>query len=123
MIEFSDKQKNKTENKIQREGLDHALTLNVELTRTQAGMVRVRGGGFMHLACKGWSDTTGYNDQGKIVMIEFKDVNSFLSKNHGANEEQLKRLNDVKLKGGLCGIACCNEHVESIISGNYVGLI
>ena len=120
---FTTEQHKKSENKIQREGLDHASTLGVELTRTQAGMVRVRGGGFMHLACKGWGDTTGYNDKGKIVMIEFKDVKSFSSKNHGANDEQLKRLNDIKSKGGLCGIACCNEHVESIIGGNYVGLI
>lgn len=119
---FSDSQRKKSENKIQREGLDCALKLGVELTRTQAGMVKVRGGSFMHLACKGWGDTTGYNKTGQIVMIEFKDVESFEKKNHGASEDQLKRLNDVKSKGGVCGIACCNDHVIDIINGAYTGL-
>tara|TARA_R110000782_G_scaffold85221_1_gene165722 strand:- start:1329 stop:1697 length:369 start_codon:yes stop_codon:yes gene_type:complete len=122
MIEFSEKQSKKNESKIQNEGISCALSLGVELTRTNAGKVKVRGG-WMQLACKGWGDTTGYNHNGVIVMIEFKDVVSFNSKNHGANEDQLKRLNDIKLKGGICGIACCDEHVKSIISGNYVGLI
>jgi len=119
---FTDSQRKKSESKIQREGLDCALKLGVELTRTQAGQVRVRGGGWMHLACKGWSDTTGYNKAGQIVMIEFKDVEAFESKNHGASKDQLQRLNDVKSKGGLCGIACCNDHVIDIINGNYVGV-
>lgn len=119
---FTDSQRKKSENVIQREGLDCALKLGIELTRTQAGQVRVRGGGWMHLACKGWGDTTGYNKSGQIVMIEFKDVESFEKKNHGASEDQLKRLNDVKSKGGLCGIACCNDHVIDIINGNYIGL-
>lgn len=119
---FSSGQRLKRENQIQREGIDHALSLGVELTRTQAGMVRVRGGAFMHLACKGWGDTTGYNKSGKIVMIEFKDVTAFEKKNHGASEDQLKRLNDIKSKGGICGIACCNEHVSDIIRGLYIGL-
>tara|TARA_R110000850_G_C9786184_1_gene448885 strand:- start:35 stop:400 length:366 start_codon:yes stop_codon:yes gene_type:complete len=119
---FTTEQHKKSENKIQNEGISCALSLGVELTRTNAGKVKVRGG-WMQLACKGWGDTTGYNQDGKIVMIEFKDVVSFNSKNHGANEDQLKRLNDIKSKGGVCGIACCNEHVESIISGNYVGLV
>ncbi len=119
---FTTAQHKKSENKIQNEGISCALSLGVELTRTNAGKVKVRGG-WMQLACKGWGDTTGYNQDGKIVMIEFKDVKSFSSKNHGANEDQLKRLNDIKAKGGLCGIACCDEHVESIISGNYVGLL
>ena len=73
MNEFSDKQRSKSENKIQAEGIECARKLGVELTRTQAGKVRVRGG-WMQLACKGWSDTTGYNDKGQIIMIEFKDV-------------------------------------------------
>lgn len=120
-MSFSDNQRSKNENKIQREGLDCALSLGVELTRTQAGKVRVRGG-FMQLACKGWGDTTGYNKEGRVVMIEFKDVEKFESKNHGANKEQLERLNDVKSKYGLCGIACCNEHVIDIINGIYIGL-
>jgi len=111
---FSDKQRKKNENTIQREGIDYAHTLGVELTRTQAGKVKVRGG-WMQLACKGWGDTTGYNDKGQIVMIEFKDVESFEKKNNGASEEQLIRLNDIKSKGGIAGIACCNEHVLAII--------
>lgn len=118
---FDDKQRKKKENKIQREGIDCALKVGIELTRTQAGQVKVKRG-YMHLACKGWGDTTGYNKSGQIVMIEFKDVESFEKKNHGASEEQLKRLNDVKSKGGLCGIACCNDHVIDIINGVYVGL-
>lgn len=118
---FSDSQRKKNENKIQREGIDCALLLGVELTRTQAGKVKVRGG-WMNLACKGWGDTTGYNKTGKIVMIEFKDVEAFESKNHGASEEQLKRLNDIKSKRGICGIACCDQHVIDIINGNYIGL-
>lgn len=118
---FSDEQRSKNENTIQREGLACALKLGVELTRTQAGKVRVRGG-FMQLACKGWGDTTGYNENGKIVMVEFKDVEKFESKNHGASKEQLERLNDVKLKEGFCGIACCDQHVKDIINGVYVGL-
>lgn len=119
---FTPSQRKKSENVIQREGLGCALKLGVELTRTQAGQVRVRGGGFMHLACKGWGDTTGYNKIGQIVMIEFKDVTAFEKKNHGASKEQLERLNDVKSKGGLCGIACCDQHVIDIINGVYIGL-
>ena len=114
MIEFSDKQRKKTENKIQREGIEYAQSLGIELTRTHAGSVKVRGG-YMQLAVKGWGDTTGYNREGKIVMIEFKDVENYLKKNNGANEDQIKRLNDVKSKGGIAGIACCNEHVFEII--------
>ena len=112
---FSDKQRKKSENKIQREGIDYAHSLGVELTRTQAGQVKVRGG-FMHLACKGWGDTTGYNDKGQIVMIEFKDVAAYEKKNHGASVEQIARLEDVKLKGGVSGIACCNEHILEILN-------
>lgn len=114
MIEFSDKQRKKSENVIQREGIDYALSLGIELTRTQAGKVKVRGG-WMQLACKGWGDTTGYNDEGKIVMIEFKDVEKYESKNNGANEDQINRLNDVKSKGGIAGIACCNEHIFELL--------
>ena len=117
---FSDKQRKKSENQIQREGINTALSLGVELTRTNAGKVKVRGG-WMQLACKGWGDTTGYNDKGKIVMIEFKDVKSFESKNNGANEDQIKRLNDIKSKGGIAGIACCDQHVMDIIQLNKVG--
>jgi len=115
MIEFSDKQKDKSENKIQAEGIKYAQSLGIELTRTHAGSVRVRGG-YMQLACKGWGDTTGYNDNGKIVMIEFKDVKSYLKKNNGASEEQINRLNDIKSKGGIAGIACCNEHIFEILN-------
>ncbi len=118
---FTTSQRRKSENVIQREGLDCALKLGVELTRTQAGKVKVRGG-WMNLACKGWGDTTGYNQDGKIVMVEFKDVESFEKKNNGASKEQLERLNDVKSKCGLCGIACCDQHVIDIINGVYIGL-
>jgi hypothetical protein len=118
---FSDKQRKKNENIIQREGMEMALALGVELTRTQAGKVKVRGG-WMNLAHKGWGDTTGYNQDGIIVMIEFKDVNAFESKNNGASVEQLDRLYDIKSKGGICGIACCDQHVFDIISGEYIGL-
>ncbi len=114
MIVFSDKQRAKSENKIQNEGITYAKSLGVELTRTQAGKVRVRGG-WMQLACKGWGDTTGYNDNGQIVMIEFKDVKSFEKKNNGASDEQLIRLNDIKSKGGIAGIACCNEHILKLL--------
>ena len=116
MHKFSDKQRKKSENTIQREGIDYALSLGVELTRTQAGKVKVRGG-WMNLACKGWGDTTGYNNQGQIVMIEFKDVSAYESKNNGASKEQLERLNDVRSKGGIAGIACCDAHVLDIING------
>lgn len=115
MIEFSDKQRAKSENKIQSEGIAYAKSLGVELTRTQAGKVRVRGG-WMQLACKGWGDTTGYNDKGQIIMIEFKDVKAFEKKNNGASEDQLNRLNDINQKGGIAGIACCNEHVLDILT-------
>jgi hypothetical protein len=118
---YSDKQRKKSENQIQREGINTALALGIELTRTQAGKVKVRGG-WMNLACKGWGDTTGYNSAGKIVMIEFKDVEAFESKNHGASIDQLNRLNDIKSKGGICGVACCDQHVVDIINGEYVGL-
>jgi hypothetical protein len=114
-MEFSDKQRKKSENKIQREGIDYAHSLGIELSRTQAGSVKVRGG-YMHLACKGWGDTTGYNDNGQIVMIEFKDVASYEKKNHGASTEQIARLEDIKSKGGIAGIACCNEHILELLS-------
>ena len=29
-------------------------------------------------------------------------------------------MNDVKSKGGICGIACCDDHVIDIINGIYV---
>ena len=118
---YSDKQRKKSENVIQREGIEVALLLGVVLTRTQAGKVKVRGG-FMNLACAGWGDTTGYNNDGKIIMVEFKTVEAFESKNHGASAAQLVRLNDIKSKGGLCGIACCDQHVIDIINGKYIGL-
>lgn len=112
---YSDAQRAKSENKIQSEGIAYAKQLGVEITRTNAGKVKVRGG-WMQLACKGWSDTTGYNSEGRIVMIEFKDVKSYESKNNGASEEQLERINDVISKGGIAGIACCNEHIKEILS-------
>ena len=116
MIEFSDKQRKKTENKIQSEGVTCAQKLGVEITRTHAGKVKVRGG-WMQLGCAGWGDTTGYTKNGLIVMIEFKDVKAYESKNNGASEKQLERLNDVRSKGGIAGIACCNEHVVEILKG------
>jgi len=111
---YSDAQRAKSENKIQSEGIAYAKRLGVEITRTNAGKVKVRGG-WMQLACKGWLDTTGYNNKGQIVMIEFKDVKSFESKNNGASKEQLERINDVISKGGVAGIACCNEHIKEIL--------
>lgn len=111
---FSDKQRKKNENTIQREGIEYAKSLGVQLTRTQAGKVKVRGG-WMQLACKGWCDTTGYNDKGQIIMIEFKDVEAYEKKNNGASVEQIDRLNDIKSKGGIAGIACCNEHIADIL--------
>ena len=54
-------------------------------------------------------------------MIEFKDVKSFESKNNGANEDQIKRLNDIKSKGGIAGIACCDQHVVDIIQLSKAG--
>ena len=121
-MNFPSSQRLKSENKIQREGIEQAKLLGVNLTRTNAGKVKVRGG-WMQLADAGWSDTTGYDNSGRIVMIEFKDVKSWESKNHGASEDQIKILMDVKEKGGKCGIACCDEHVRDIIRGIYVGLI
>ena len=118
---FSSGQRLKRENQIQREGIELALSLGVELARTNAGKVKVKGG-WMQLAQEGWGDTTGYDKSGKIVMIEFKDVKSFEKTNNGASEAQMERLNDVKAKGGKCGIACCNEHVADIIRGLYIGL-
>lgn len=111
---YSDAQRAKSENKIQSEGIAYAKQLGAEITRTNAGKVKVRGG-WMQLACKGWLDTTGYNSQGRIVMIEFKDVKSYERKNNGASEEQLERINDVIGKGGIAGIACCNEHIKEIL--------
>ena len=112
---YSDKQRAKKENKIQAEGIAYARELGVEITRTNAGKVKVRGG-WMQLACKGWSDTTGYTARGQIVMIEFKDVESYEKKNNGASVEQVARLDDVISKGGKAGIACCNEHVKQILN-------
>tara|TARA_R110002096_G_scaffold322008_2_gene516125 strand:+ start:2031 stop:2369 length:339 start_codon:yes stop_codon:yes gene_type:complete len=108
----------KSENEIQREGLDYAESLGVEITRTNAGKVKVRGG-WMQLCKKGWSDATGYNQKGQIVLIEFKDEKAWSSKNHGASKEQLERLLDCRSKGGLAGIACSNEHIRMILDGNY----
>ena len=117
MIEFSDKQRKKSENVIQREGIKYAQSLGIELTRTHAGSVRVRGG-YMQLACKGWGDTTGYNSKGKIVMIEFKDCEAYEKKNNGASEAQIERLGDIIFKGGIAGIACCDEHIYDLLKGD-----
>ena len=111
----------KSENQIQAEGIAYAESLGIEITRTNAGKVKVRGG-WMQLCKKGWSDATGYNQEGRIVLIEFKDEKAWSSKDYGASEDQLKRLNDCKEKGGLCGIACCNEHIKQIINGECIGL-
>ena len=49
---YSDAQRAKSENKIQSEGIAYAKQLGAEITRTNAGKVKVRGG-WMQLACKG----------------------------------------------------------------------
>lgn len=91
--------------------------------RTQSGLVRVKGGGMLHLCPKGTPDTYGFMNDGRIIAIEYKTPDAFMNKkNSGASEEQIEHLLGIVKAGGLAGIACCNEHVEMIIYGAPVGL-
>ena len=119
---FTDKQKLKSESEIQLEGVKFLEGLGVVATRTNSGKVRVRGG-WMQLCKNGWPDVTGYSDKAIFIGIEFKDVKSWLSKNNGASSDQIESLIDIASKGGLCGVACCNEHIERILKGEKVGSI
>lgn len=90
--------------------------------RTQSGMVKVKGG-FMHLCPNGTPDTTGFTIDGRIIGIEYKTPKAYATKNHGASDEQLEHLNDIRLAGGLAGIASNIDQVIDILNGKYVGLV
>ena len=91
------------------------------LYRTQSGKVKVKGG-FMNLCPAGTPDTSGFMIDGRVIGIEYKTPAAFKSKNHGASPEQFAHLNDIKIAGGVAGIASNMDQVEQILSGVYVGL-
>ena len=71
---------------------------DIELTRTQAGSVKVRGG-YMHLAKKGWPDRSGYMPDGRFLGIEVKDPRGKTEAKHEANQRE--RIADINSKGGV----------------------
>lgn len=112
-----------TEGKVQRDGIDYCnddpRALWVE--RTQAGKVRVRGG-WMHLCREGTPDSMGVAVDGKSILIEYKSVEEWDTKDHGASEKQLKRLIAAYLAGAYAGIACTIGQVDLILNGEPIGL-
>ena len=91
------------------------------MDRANSGKIKVKGG-WCQLHENGTPDTIGYTASGLFIGIEYKTVAAWNSKNHGASEEQIRHLNDIKNAGGLCGIACCDEHVIDILSGKHIGI-
>ncbi|PCI53669.1 MAG: hypothetical protein COB36_12100 [Alphaproteobacteria bacterium] len=89
--------------------------------RTQSGKVKVKGG-FMNLCPAGTPDTTGFMVDGRIIGIEYKTPAAFKNKDHGASEDQLEHLNDIKQAGGIAGIASNMEQVRQILAGVHIGL-
>ncbi len=112
-----------SESDIQKSGLAlcKAHPLVAWISRANSGKVKVRGG-FCQLHENGTPDTIGYTTGALFVGIEYKTVAAWNSKNHGATEEQIKHLNDIKNAGGLCGIACCDKHVIDILDGKHIGM-
>jgi len=91
--------------------------------RTQSGLVRVKGGGMLHLCPKGTPDTYGFMNDGRIIAIEYKTPDAFMNKkNCGASDEQIEHLLAIINAGGLAGLACDVSHVELIIHGAPIGL-
>ena len=112
-----------SESEIQKNGLalckSHPLVKYID--RANSGKIKVRGG-FCQLHENGTPDTIGYTTSGLFIGIEYKTEAAWHSKDHSASKEQIEHLNDIKNAGGLCGIACCNEHVIEILNGNYIGI-
>jgi len=59
---------------------------------------------------------------GRIIGIEYKTPAAFKKKGHGASEDQLEHLNDIKQAGGIAGIASNMEQVSQILAGVHIGL-
>ncbi len=111
------------EGAAQRECLETARALPsvAWIDRANSGKVKVRGG-WMQLHEAGTPDLIGYSVNCVFIGIEVKDPDKYNNKNHDLSDEQIERLLDIKSKGGLCGVACCAEHVVRIMKGEYVGL-
>jgi len=112
-----------SETEIQKAGMaycdDDPRVLSIE--RTQSGKVKVRGG-WMNLCREGTPDTMGVAVDGRGILIEYKTVEAWDEKNHGASKDQLRRLREAYNAGCYAGIACTVGHVDLILKGEPVGL-
>ena len=109
----------KSEGEIQKIILAHAKKHPkvAWMDRANSGKVKVRGG-FMQLHEKGTPDLIGYSVDGKFIGVEVKDEPNFYSKNNGLRAEQITRIDDMTMRGCYAGVACCIEHVDSILAIN-----
>lgn len=112
-----------TETEIQKAGMDYcdndARVLSIE--RTQSGRVKVKGG-WMNLCRDGTPDTMGVAKDGLGILIEYKTVEAWDTKDHGATKKQLERLREAYSVGCYAGLACTIGHVDLILNGEPVGL-
>lgn len=111
------------EGAIQKELVKHLKKqpLVAWIDRANSGKTKVKGG-WMQLHEVGTPDLIGYSTSCVFIGIEVKDEDKYKKKNHSLSDEQIARLNDIRERGGICGVACCIEHVDEILKGVHVGM-
>lgn len=108
------------ERDIQRQILEglamHPLVARIERINVMAGRLYGKDGKpsrFMRSCRKGRVDLDGFSVTGKVIAIEVKRPST---RNH-LTDEQRTYLEQVKLAGGLAGVATCYEEAVAIVEG------
>jgi hypothetical protein len=93
----------------------HPAVERVERTNTGAGQLWQNGkpGRFVRFGFRGQPDLTGISTSGKVIAIEVKRPST---RNH-LRKEQQEYLDQVRLVGGLAGVATCVEDAFAIVEG------
>lgn len=108
------------ERDIQRQILDglatHPLVARIERINVMAGRLYGKDGKpsqFMRSCKAGRVDLDGFSVTGKVIAIEVKRP----STRNKLTDEQRAYLEQVKLAGGLAGVATCYEEAAAIVEG------
>lgn len=108
------------ERDIQRQILDglalHPLVARIERINVMAGRLYGKDGKpsrFMRSCRKGRVDLDGFTVDGRVIAIEVKRP----STRNDLSNEQRDYLDQVKLAGGLAGVATCYEEAAEIVEG------
>lgn len=94
----------------------HPLVARIERINVMAGRLYGKNGNlsrFMRSCKAGRVDLDGFDVNGKVIAIEVKRP----STRNKLTDEQRAYLEQVKLAGGLAGVATCYEEAAAIVEG------